>query len=66
MDNVVKEIKGVMKHRWGCDEGGATLAMAVRSEEATLELTQRSQQAPPWHSGIWGLCLCLLLSGSLS
>lgn len=31
MDNVVKEIKGVMKHHWGCDEGGATLAMAVRS-----------------------------------
>lgn len=41
-----RKIKEVMKHHWGCDEGGAPLALVVRRGllEVTFELSLKEKE----------------------
>lgn len=72
MNDVVKEIKGVMKHNWGCGEGGTTtLGQVVRRgllEEVTFEQALKAKEPASSSLALWdlGLCLSQFLSESLS
>lgn len=65
MNNVVKKIKGVMKHNWGCGVGGAGVLAQVDSrgllDEMAFEWTLKENLLLPtsssWLSGIWDLGL---------
>lgn len=59
MNNVVKKIKGVMKHNWGCGGGGAsTLAQVTRGsllDEMVFEWTLKEKEPTSSSLAFWDL-----------
>ena len=59
MNNVVKKIKGVMKHNWGCGAGGASLLAQVASrgllDEMAFEWTLKEKEPTSSSLAFWDL-----------